>query len=124
MGVNIMGEAKRRRAQIAELKTFRADEFAKMGCMCAREGCTATYAMTSDGQPPPGWRILYTMKRYAFGKLPNGEPVLRFYAEGSGDRGPGLERDTVLCPHHARELDQEFLKPLLHALQAPAQGNA
>ncbi len=89
-----------------------------MGSICARDGCGATYEHTQDGQPPKDWRVLYTFKRYSCSQLPNGEPVIRVFAPEAG-----WERDAVLCPHHARHLEEQ-LKPSARELLAPAQGNA
>lgn len=113
-----MGEAKRRRAQYAELKMVPAGDLAAMGSMCSWNGCHAAYEATPDGQPPPGWRILYLMKRYTGGKLPNGEPVLRIFSADAG-----IERDCVLCPKHAEEL-KEKLFPLQDELIREPQGTA
>lgn len=35
------GKLKRRQPAVAEIKSFRADELAEMGCICAWDGCTA-----------------------------------------------------------------------------------
>ncbi len=112
------GEAKRRRAAIAELKTYTREEMLAMGSICAWDGCVNTYERTQDGQPPQGWRVLYTFRRYSCGELPNGEPVIRVFAPEAG-----WERDAVLCPYHAHHLEEQ-LKPLTRELLAPAQGNA
>lgn len=113
-----MGEAKRRRVQQMELVTLTAGQLHSMGAICAWDGCETTYEQTSDGQPPKGWNILYTLKAYRGGLLPNGEPAMSLFHPGSG-----LQRDAVLCPHHARILEGQ-LKSLGRELLDPDHGNA
>jgi hypothetical protein len=112
-----MSEAKQRRAVFSELKELKASELA--ATVCAWKGCEAAYERNSDAQPPDGWRIFYLMKRYDGAVLPNGEPVMRIFSSRSG-----LERDAVLCPQHAKQLDEELLKPLNREVLAEAAGNA
>lgn len=110
------GKLKRRQPAVAEIKSFRADELAEMGCICAWDGCTATH----DGsEPSPGWRILYLAKAYDGDLLPSGEPAVKLFS-----RKTGLVRDTQLCPEHARLLDEELLKPMMRELHGKTQGAA
>jgi hypothetical protein len=111
-----MGQAKQRRVQFSELVELRPDQIS--GTMCAWEGCTATFKHTHGGQPPNGWRILYTMKKYDAGQLPSGEPVMRIFSKQAG-----FTRDACLCPHHAEALERQ-LKPLCREVMAEAEGTA
>jgi hypothetical protein len=98
-----MGEAKRKRAtdptrsQTFELKMIPLKELRGAKYICAWEGCETTHdGPGADGRVPKGWVILYTLNRYLCAKLPDGEPVMRIFSPNVG-----LQRDAVLCPHHA-----------------------
>jgi hypothetical protein len=130
-----MGEAKRRRNEIVELKkrshrpivseltTLTAEQFANMGSMCAWAGWRATYEKTPDGQPPQGWRILYVTQRCDAEMFPGREKTMENVGVKIFSHKSACERDCVLCPKHAKQLQCEVLSPLGQSFDK-VEGNA
>jgi hypothetical protein len=102
-----MGEAKRRRTEIIEHRTFSIKQIAKMGRLCEWAGCTATV----KGPPPRGWAWFQSYwGAEATKTFSKHHRALKF-------------RDGVLCPRHAHEFEG-LLKPLGRPVEGPAQGSA
>jgi hypothetical protein len=98
-----MGEAKHRRARVAEMKVVKAADLA--GYVCAWDGCAETFSAPQ----PPGWRWLLV-----YGARESTLDMKRIPAET-------WDRDAALCPKHAAELDGN-LKRLVR--MGKAEGSA
>lgn len=82
-------------------------EIRSMGGMCAWEDCDETY----DGNMPNGWRRLLVFWS---------QGIILDVREIPQDT---WDRDGVLCPEHARELESQ-LKDLARWFGKPMSGNA
>lgn len=90
-----------------ERREFSPDEIANMGSMCAWDGCGEHF----QGRMPDGWRSLLLFW--------SAQPVDRI----AEIRPETFDRDAVLCPAHARELDGQ-LKDLGRKLMGEVAGSA
>jgi hypothetical protein len=87
----------------------RAKEMLAGGRLCAWQGCEKTY---EGGAMPDGWRTLLMFWS-------------RFPVSAIADiPSETWDRDGVLCPHHARELDGLLKSTGRELLAAKAGGNA
>jgi hypothetical protein len=86
---------------------LRADQLDQLGCMCAWDGCGATF----EGDMPHGWRWL--LGYWA------PQPQLVPYAIPHEH----ISRDAVLCPKHAAAFER-LLKELPRQLDWPPAGSA
>ena len=102
---------KNRKARVwtEEKKLMTPKEIDEMGCVCAREGCSATFKETM----PPDWRNLLIW----WSPKPINAKMFEIASGGFCDR------DAVLCPEHFNELDG-MLKDLARWTGEPVAGEA
>ncbi len=104
--------AKRRKPKVFTSKEMSVSEVQTMmrGSVCAWDGCEAAF----EGSLPSDWRwlLVYWQPR------PDVHHTLEQIVMGSV-----CDRDTALCPAHARELDG-LLKDLGRWTQEPMGGTA
>jgi hypothetical protein len=100
-----MGEAKRRRATVIEQRTFSIDELRKMRHRCGWRDCPESY----QGDQPSGWVSL--LAYHAPRPIPDVKRIRDW------------RHDKVLCPKHAKMLD-DLLLPTRFEVEGPAAGSA
>lgn len=83
---------RRKRVKLMNVETIRGEDLCNMRSMCAWEGCNAT----TDKPHKHGWSSMLLYK---------GKPQLNFMAIDEQQ----MARDCVLCPEHARYLDEHLL---------------
>jgi hypothetical protein len=102
----------RRKAMVVEQTMMPASELAALPCVCAWDGCDATYKPSATEYLPKGWTALLMFW--------SKEPPLNIWK----DLSPGdMLRDASLCPEHTAALDG-LLKPLAREINREAEGSA
>jgi hypothetical protein len=105
-----MNRHERRKAQkvfSVERRTYTRADYDNLRFACAWEGCEACYT----GEMPEGWRHLLVF----WARHP-----MTHIADIPGDT---WDRDTNICPAHAKELDG-LLKNIGGAVMGPPAGSA